>query len=178
MMLFIKGESIILKAVLTSNRKITKSNLVWVSNIDGKLGSRSLLEPTNLSVGNHIWDARSSATATDPNACKKPFASHALWSYINSLYLLVHENRHNMTDDPGHTICSGVGNMDQRLEDGSGHAWAAMYLMWVYKYGSYDPHFIKNEAKILAVDLLKTRFCSKPTHSNPKVQAIIDELIP
>jgi len=94
-----------------------------------------------------VWDARSSATATDPNACKKPFASHALWSYINSLYLLVHENRHNMTDDPGHTICSGVGNMDQRLEDGSGHAWAVMYLMWVYKYGSYDPPFIKNEAK-------------------------------
>jgi len=54
MMLFIKGESIILKAVLTSNRKITKSNLVWVSNIDGKLGSGSLLELTNLSVGNHI----------------------------------------------------------------------------------------------------------------------------
>jgi len=53
MMLFIKGESIILKAVLTSNRKITKSNLVWVSNIDGKLGSGSLLELTNLSVGNH-----------------------------------------------------------------------------------------------------------------------------
>jgi hypothetical protein len=52
-----------------------------------------------------------------------------------------------------------------------------MYLMWVYKYGSYDPPFIKNEAKILDVDL-KTRFCSKPTHSNPKVQAIIDELIP
>jgi len=52
-MLFIKGESIILKAVLTSNRKITKSNLVWVSNIDGKLGSGSLLELTNLSVGNH-----------------------------------------------------------------------------------------------------------------------------
>ena len=125
-----------------------------------------------------VWDARSSATATDPNACKKPFASHALWSYINSQYLLVHENRHNMTDDPGHTICSGVGNMDQRLEDGSGHAWAAMYLIWVYKYGSYDPPFIKNEAKILAVDILKTRFCSKPTHSNPKAQAIIDELIP
>lgn len=48
MMLFIKGESIILKAVLTSNRKITKSNLVWVFNIDGKLGSGSLLELTNL----------------------------------------------------------------------------------------------------------------------------------
>ena len=53
-MLFIKGESIILKAVLTSNRKITKSNLVCVYNIDGKLGSGSLLELTNLSVGNHI----------------------------------------------------------------------------------------------------------------------------
>jgi hypothetical protein len=54
MMLFIKGGSIIVKAVLTSNRKITKSNLVWVSNIVGKLGSGSLLELTNLSVGNHI----------------------------------------------------------------------------------------------------------------------------
>ena len=33
------------------------------------------------------------------------------------------------------------------------------------------------EVEDLDVDL-KTRFCSKPTHSNPKVQAIIDELIP
>ena len=100
-----------------------------------------------------------------------------LWPYIDSLFLVVHENRHNMPDDPGHTTCHGFGDMDQRLEGGSGHAWAAMYLMCVYKY-SYDPISIKNEAKTIATELLKSRFCTNPTHSNPKVQAIIDELIP
>jgi hypothetical protein len=307
---FIKGEVIKLNAAVISNERTSKSQLVWTSNIDGKLGSGSLLKLNNLSVGDHIitaswngtktivqivifqdlwdlyqsrislheisaimhdfginwiddsvsgetwkmydppkfdqtstdpsrlvfiaklrvlkhqqfdeplpftagktiyahlakytkkinlrldcdfnrggggalslnrgvsvWDARSSATASDPNACKKPFASHVLWLYIDSLYLLVHENRHNMPDDPGHTTCHGSGNMDQRLEGGSGHAWAAMYLMWVYKY-SDDPLSIKNEAKTVAAEILKSRFCSKPSHSNPKVQAIIDELIP
>ena len=76
-----------------------------------------------------VWDARKSGTPSEPNACKKPFASHVLWSYIHSLYLLVHENRHNMPYDPSHTTCGGAGNMDEKFEGGSGHAWAAMYLM-------------------------------------------------
>jgi hypothetical protein len=305
-----KGETIILKAVVTSSRRTSKSQLVWVSNKDGRLGSGSLLKPNHLSPGHHIimvsgygtraripitifqdlwalyqspmslheiccimndfamnwiddsvsgerwkkyeppkfdqtstdpsklvfiaklrvlkhqhfdqplpftsgktiyahlveyskninlrldcdvsysgggtlsldrsisvWDARKGGTPSEPNACKKPFTSHVLWLYIHSLYLLVHENRHNMPYDPSHTTCGGVGNMDEKLEGGSGHAWAAMYLMWIYKYGSYDPPFIKNEAKAVATILLKSRFCSIPTHSNPKVQAIIKELI-
>jgi hypothetical protein len=68
MMLFIKGEGVILKAVLTSNRKITKSNLVRVSNIDGKLGSGSLLELTNLSVGNHIITVSAASAVDDRQA--------------------------------------------------------------------------------------------------------------
>jgi hypothetical protein len=50
--------------------------------------------------------------------------------------------------------------------------------MWVYKYGVYDPPSVKNEAKWLATGLLLQRFCTKPTSTNPKVQAIITELAP
>jgi hypothetical protein len=48
--------------------------------------------------------------------------------------------------------------------------------MWVYKYGVYDPPVMKQEARIFAYITL-ARFCSKPTSSNPKVQAIVDELL-
>ncbi|HEY9247457.1 MAG TPA: hypothetical protein VIO11_11475 [Candidatus Methanoperedens sp.] len=36
---------------------------------------------------------------------------------------------------------------------------------------------IKEEAKQIAKNLLESRFASTPTHSNPKVQVIIDELL-
>jgi hypothetical protein len=144
-------------------------------------GGGSISLDRNLSV----WDLRSSGTATDPNACKKPFANASLGKYINPLQLIVHESRHNERSDPSHTTCpswsnprlSTPGGMDNTLEKGSGYAWAALYLMWVYKYGLYDPLQIKEEAKNIAISLLKGRFCNKPTHSNPKVQAILDELI-
>jgi len=123
-----------------------------------------------------VWDARSSATASDPDACKEPFANPTLYPYVNSLYLLIHEERHNEPGDPGHISVGGTPG-DATLEGGSGYAWAAMYTMWVYKYGTYDPPSIKNEAKQIATDLLRTRFPSPPTHSDPKVQAIIDELL-
>jgi hypothetical protein len=48
--------------------------------------------------------------------------------------------------------------------------------MWVYKYGLYDPPDIKEVAKSLAGTVLG-RICSLPTHSNPLVQAIVDELL-
>jgi hypothetical protein len=95
---------------------------------------------------------------------------------VNPLYLLIHEERHNEPDDPGH-VYVGDSQMDPYLKKVSGHAWAAMYAMWVYKYGKHDPPEIKQEAKNIATSLLKSRFDPKPTHSNPKVQAIIDELL-
>lgn len=123
-----------------------------------------------------VWDGRSSGTAQAPDACKKPFSNPTLYPYVNPLYLLIHEERHNEPGDPGHVIV-GDTQMDPCLEGGSGHAWAAMYTMWVYKYGKYDPATIREDAKQIARSLLKRRFASKPTHSDPKVQAIIDELM-
>jgi hypothetical protein len=50
--------------------------------------------------------------------------------------------------------------------------------MWVYKYGLFDTQATKNEAKSIAVSLIETRFPAKPTHSDQRVQAILNELIP
>jgi hypothetical protein len=61
------------------------------------------------------------------------------------------------------------------LDEGRGQAWAAMYTMWGYKYGLYDSPVIKQEARAMATSLLKSRFCSMPTSSHPKVQAIVTE---
>jgi hypothetical protein len=133
-----------------------------------------------------VWDPRSAGTPTNPDACKRPFANVILFPYVDHLYLVMHEERHSESPnanpgqppDPGHIICP-VTNVqcDPQLEGGSGHAWAAMYTMWVYKYNKYDPQAMKVEAKTVATDLLKTRFPPRPTHSNPDVQAIITELL-
>jgi hypothetical protein len=109
--------------------------------------------------------------------CKNPVSNPPLAPYVDPLYLLVHEGRHNEPGDPGHTTCNGQTNMDATLDNGSGHAWAALYTMWVYKYGLYDPPAMKQEAKAVATSLLKTRFCTTPTSTNPAVQAIVTELL-
>jgi hypothetical protein len=96
-------------------------------------------------------------------------------SYL--FYIVVHEGRHSERGEPGHTSCRGQGNMDAELDHGSGHAWAALYAMWVYKYGIYDSMEVKTEARTVAASLLRFRFCSPPRSSNPKVQAILDELL-
>ena len=93
-------------------------------------------------------------------------------SYIHSLYLLLHENRHNEPGDPGHSTCtawdgSGIsipGGMDQHFEPGSGYAAAALYLMWVYKYGIYDPQSVRDEAKQIAASI---KIGSAPTRPAP-----------
>ena len=97
--------------------------------------------------------------------------------YIDALQLFVHEARHSSPSDPGHRSCGINAGNDQYLENGSGYAYAAMYNMWVYKYGIFDTQEMKERAKVTAMDILKTRFCVKPSHSNPKVQAIINELL-
>ncbi|GGW87405.1 hypothetical protein GCM10010297_05610 [Streptomyces malachitofuscus] len=118
----------------------------------------------------------------------------ALWSnnpsqptvaaaYIHSLYLFNHESRHNEPGEPGHTSCAtawtgatGIPNgMDAQFDPGSGYARAALYLMWVYKYGRYDPPWIRTEAKNLAA-IFKDRFCARPTSTNPLVRALLTEL--
>jgi len=143
----------------------------------------------SLNRGFNVWDGRSSGTPDNPDACKTPFANPVLYKYINPLYLLLHEGRHNEPSDSGHISCKSwwppdipedektETQCDPTLEEGSGHAQAALYSMWVYKYGLYDSPSIKEEAKTIATSLLKSRFCSKPTHSDQKVQAIVNELL-
>jgi hypothetical protein len=103
--------------------------------------------------------------------------------YVHSLYLFNHESRHNEPGDPGHTSCTtawtgatGIPNgMDSQFDPGSGYTRAALYLMWVYKYGRYDPAWIRTEAKNVAATL-KDRFCAHPTSTNPLVRALLTEL--
>lgn len=137
-------------------------------NCSGDFGGGGAVSVDHL--GNVWWNEYS-------GNCKTPAPNPPLAPYVDPLYLLVHEGRHNEPGDPGHTTCNGQSNMDATLDGGSGHAWAAMYTMWVYKYGLYDPPVIKQEAKAVAASLLKSRFCSTPTSSNPKVQAIVTELL-
>ncbi|MGH2636070.1 MAG: hypothetical protein ACRDHU_08000 [Actinomycetota bacterium] len=104
--------------------------------------------------------------------------------YVYSLQLVVHENRHNEPGDPSHTSCPswtggpGVpGGMDAAFEGGSGYASGVLYELWVNAYGLFDPPAMKTRARDEAAMLLD-RFCAKPTHSDPAVQAILDQLIP
>lgn len=103
--------------------------------------------------------------------------------YEGPLSFLVHEARHSEPGDPGHTVCENGIAGDEMLENGSGYAWAAKYHMWVYKHSLFDPPFVRENdpqgthARASATLLLEDRICSEPTHSDPRVQAIIDELL-
>ncbi|QQM47347.1 hypothetical protein [Streptomyces liliifuscus] len=65
--------------------------------------------------------------------------------------------------------------MDAQFDPGSGFTRAALYLMWIYKYGRYDPASIRTEAKNLTATL-KDRFSAHPTSANPQVKALLAEL--
>lgn len=103
---------------------------------------------------------------------------------------LIHETRHNETGDPGHTNCmswtgtpaSGSLDKDLVFQPGSGYSAAATYLMWVARFGTRDDKSAWSSSSLNpeseAVSLLRTRFCSKPTHSDPSVQSILVQLIP
>jgi hypothetical protein len=108
--------------------------------------------------------------------CKSPLASGPLVGYVDSLALLMHEARHSDPGDSAHAVCYGFSNMDASLDKGSGHAWSTLYSMWVYKYGVYDPPVMRQRARLFAAATL-SRFCSKPQSANPRVQAIVDELL-
>ncbi len=123
-----------------------------------------------------VWDRRSTHTDAEPDLCKEPLPDTPIAQYIGSLSLAVHEGRHCEPDDPGHTLCGNLRG-DATLEGGSGYAQAALYAMWVYKYGLYDPPAIKERAKLSATTTLRYSICSTPTHSNPLVQDLIDELL-
>jgi hypothetical protein len=63
------------------------------------------------------------------------------------------------------------------LDNGSGFAWSALYFLWVYKYGSFDPPTVKDRARQAARSVLRYSFCSAPSSRNPKVQALIEETL-
>lgn len=129
-----------------------------------------------LSRGASLWGISIDGTVEDPEACKHPVA-YELKPYCLFLGGLIHEERHSEPDDPGHVRCLGKTNMDVRLEGGSGHAWGALYWIWVYRYGLYDPPSENEMARRVLRTVLRTRFCTRPTHSDPRVQAILDEII-
>src|SRR6185437_14754731 len=85
--------------------------LVWVSNIDGKLGSGSLLELTNLSVGNHIITVSGYGT----KIAIQITIFHDLWALYQS-HLSQHE------------ISSIMGDFAMNLLDDSvsGESWKCM----------------------------------------------------
>jgi len=125
-----------------------------------------------------LWDWRDDITGDKFLTCREvEWSKLKLAPYIYFLHDLVHKARHNERGAPGHKECGSEKYADENLENGSGNAYAAMYLMWVYKYSYHDPVYIKNEAKKIATLILAEKFCKPPKHSNPKVQAIVDELL-
>ncbi|HST70499.1 MAG TPA: hypothetical protein VLI94_12675 [Solirubrobacterales bacterium] len=108
----------------------------------------------------------------------------ALWQnpYVDSLYLLLHENRHNQAGDAGHTSCTSwtggagtPGGMDPAFEPGSGYAYASLYLMWLFKHSLFDPPETKSRARDLAI-IFRDRFCTRPSSANPAIQSLLVEL--
>jgi hypothetical protein len=131
----------------------------------------------NLNRNFSVWDIRQSGSSQNTDACKVPLNQPVeLSDYTPSLYLILHEGRHCEPTDPGHVSCNGKSNMDMKLENGSGHATAALYLMWVYKYSLYDSPQTKEYAGLNALSILQNRFCNTPEHSNPIVQSLLNEL--
>lgn len=119
-----------------------------------------------------VWDARSSGDCLSAE-------SPTLYPYTYQLQVFVHEARHSEPGDPDHSTCGLLQwkDRDQSIDNGSGYAAATLYLMWVYKYSINESDVIREAAKIQAADFLKNRFCTKPASFNPKVQALIDELL-
>lgn len=128
----------------------------------------------SLNRGMNLWHGTSTGPGSE--ACKEPPPNPTLNPYTGPISLLLHEERHSEPDDPYHVTVDGNAK-DQWLEGGSGYAWAAMYYMWVYKYGKYDPPIIKEWARVVARQFLSSCFVTPPVHSDTRVQAIIDELL-
>ena len=109
--------------------------------------------------------------------CREVRAGQQPLGYEGPLGLIFHEVRHNQSSDPGHRPCRSHPALDETFDNGSGFTWSALYFMWVYKYGSFDPPAIKNRARQAARSTLQYSFCSPPSSANPKVQAVIEEIL-
>jgi hypothetical protein len=109
--------------------------------------------------------------------CREVLPGQQPLGYEGPLGLIFHEVRHNQPGEPGHRSCRGHPALDGTLDHGSGFAWSTLYFMWVYKYGSFDPPAVKDRARQAAGSMLRYSFCSAPSSSNPKVQALTEEIL-
>lgn len=124
----------------------------------------------HLTAGAAFWDDR---TSTNPF---NPFPNFEVFPYIYKIQLLLHETRHSDSDDPRHDPV--YRDKDTRFSLEGAYARDAIYYMWIYKYGINNNENFKREAKYSATNILKERFVEMPpTHPNPKIQDIIDELL-
>jgi len=133
----------------------------------------------NYGGGHHIslnanatfWDGRTSA---DPFT---PFPNFQIFPWKYRTPLIVHETRHCDADDPGHSPVEG--GKDQRFAENGAYVYDTIYKMWIYKYGlntaAVDRAGLGSEA---GAELLSRFVEQPPTHVDPKVQALIDELMP
>ncbi|HEX7780168.1 MAG TPA: hypothetical protein VF424_13045, partial [Vicinamibacterales bacterium] len=128
-------------------------------------GGGTISQPRHAS----IWYASTSN-------CREVLPGSQPIGYEGPLALIFHEVRHNQPRDPGHRACRNHPALDATLDNGSGFAWSTLYAMWVYKYGSFDPPAIKDRARQIAKSMLQYSFCSTPSSSNPKVQALVEEI--
>jgi hypothetical protein len=120
---------------------------------------------------------RASTWYASSSNCREVPPGQQPLGYEGPLALILHEVRHSQPGDAGHKACRGHPALDATLDNGSGFAWSALYFMWVYKYGSFDPPAVKDRARQAARSMLQYSFCSAPSSGNPKVQAIIEEIL-
>ncbi len=107
----------------------------------------------------------------------EPFThiSDTLYDYPDRVLTLVHETRHIDSDAPRHV----AGGMDQNFSSDGAYTRQVIYAMWVYKYGINNSDAIKSLYGNIAEWRLIDGFVEMPpTHPNPKIQQLIDEVIP
>jgi len=123
----------------------------------------SLRSGSSYGGGNHIYLGASGA-------------SWVITPYVSKIGLLIHETRHSDPDDPGHDPDNP--SLDFKFNSEGAYAREAIYFMWLYKYGINNSQMIKTFAADVAANLLRNRFEEKPpTHPNPKIQSLINELL-
>ncbi len=101
-----------------------------------------------------------------------------------SLGIIMHEARHSEPDDPRHMTCDDGWPGDRTLQDGSGYAWSAKYAMWVYRYSKHDPPLVREVGYSWIGQSMRDRarnqlrrICEDRSHTDPRVQAIVDEIM-
>lgn len=124
-----------------------------------------------LSANSAFWDGRTSAEPFVPSP------EFILFPYIYRIQLYLHETRHSDPDDPGHD--PKIAGKDTRFSTEGAYARDAIYYMWIYKYGINNSQSFKDNAATEALFTLMNRFVEMPpTHPNPKVQSLIEEILP